>query len=410
MELPPELTVFYALALALGFGKLFEEIITRTRYPPVLGDLIAGLIIGSSVLGIYIVDDTVKALAWFGVTILLFYAGLTTRYSEFVRLLPIAGIITIGEALAAFSMGFIIGYVLGYGILGSFFLGAILEATSVSLTIRTLIELGKLDTIEGHTIMEIAVLDDLASLITISIGASIVAMAAFTAVDVVLAIVKCVAVWSLLVFILHRISRYIIGIVSKMHIEEAMISFLIALFAASAVLVGLTGVSPLVGAYAAGLALSEAIGLREVRDSIRKLAIVFSTIFFVTTAAQLDIRAALRLEYLTLYILMVAAAFAGKMLGAGLTTFIMGFPIRSVLRIAVGLFPRCEFAIIAAYTAMSFKVLGPEAYFAALIIVIVTNLATPPLLKIVFAGREYEEVRIRLRKIVLRKTPVHAHA
>ncbi len=403
IEISDELVIFYTLALALLFGKLFEELISRTKYPPVLGDLLAGLVIGSTVLGIYVINDTVKALAWFGVTILLFYAGLSTRYSDFIRLLPVAGILTLGEALAAFSMGFIIGAVLGYDLMKSFFLGAILEATSVSLTIRTLIELGKLNTIEGYTIMEIAVLDDLASLITISIGASIATLGVLSIVNVSIVVLKAVGAWIAIVVILHRTAKYIIKAVSKMHIEEAMISILIAVFSASAVLVGLAGVSPLVGAYAAGLALSEVIGLREVRESIRKLAIIFSTIFFVTTAAQLNLREALRPEFLSFYLLMIIAAFAGKLMGAGITSFILGFPLRSVFRISVGLFPRCEFAIIAAYTAVSFNILGPEAYLAALMIVFVTNIVTPPLLKVVFAGEDTEEVKLRFKRVVLRR-------
>ncbi len=399
----PEIMLFYTLALALLFGKLFEELVSRTKYPPVLGDLIAGLILGSSILGVYTVNDIVKAISWLGVALLLFYAGLTTRYKEFIRLLPIAGILTLGEALAAFSMGFIVGYFLGYDLLKSFFLGAVLEATSVSLTVRTLIELHKLDTIEGYTIMEIAVLDDLASLITISIGSSIVVLGSLNIFSVFTTLFEALGVWAAILYILHRFSNHIVRIASKMHVEEALISMLIAIFAGAAYLVSKVGVSPLVGAYASGLALSEARGLRETREAIRKLAIIFSTVFFVTTAAELDLRTALRPELITFYILMVLAAFAGKLLGAGLTSFILGFPPRSVMRIAIGLFPRCEFAIIAAYTAVSFGVLDTSVYLAALIVVIVTNIVTPPLLRIVFSGEDIDVVRLRIKRFVVKR-------
>lgn len=396
IEIPSEIIVFYTIAMSLLFGKLFEELIARTKYPPVLGDIIAGLIIGPSILGLYIVTDTVKAIAWFGIALLLFYAGLETKYSDFLKLLPIAGILTIGEALAAFSMGFVVGTLMGYTILQCFFLGAILEATSVSLTIRTLMELGKLSTTEGYIIMEIAVLDDLASLITIAIGVSIMALGVVSAVDVVIVFIKSFGAWVILLLLLHRLSPMIIRFISKLHVEEAMVSMLIAIFTGAAVLVAVAGISPLVGAYATGLALSEVLATREVRSSIRKLAIIFSTVFFVTTAAELDLKAALKPEYIVFYIVMVGAAFAGKILGAGATSFILGFPPRSSLRISVGLFPRCEFAIIAAYTAVSGKVLGTEAYLAALIVVLATNILTPPLLKLVFSGKEYETIRLRL--------------
>ncbi len=398
-----DVMVFYILAIALITGKILEEVFIRFKFPAVLGDLIAGIIVGASILNLYIVNDLTKAIAWFGVSLLLFYAGLSTRYSEFFRLLPIAGLLTIGEAIGAFSMGLIIGiFVMHYGLLESFFLGAILEATSISLTIRTLMELNKLHTIEGYTVMEIAVLDDLASLITIAIGVSIAMMGAISLSNVSLVFIKAFGAWIIIVFLLHRFSDRIVSAISRFHVEEALTSLLIGLFAGIAVLVSIFGVSPLIGAYATGLALSEIHGLSHLRDTFRKLAVIFSTVFFVTTAAELDLKAALKPEYLGFYLIMVLAAFAGKLIGAGLTSFILGFPTRSSLRIAVGLFPRCEFAIIAAYTAVSFGLLGAEAYLSAFIVVIVTNIATPILLKKVFAGPEVKSVKLRFPKKILK--------
>ncbi len=403
--IPSETLIFYILGVAIISGKLLEEVFVRLKFPAVLGDLVAGIVIGSSVLGIYVVDDLTKALAWFGVSLLLFYAGLSTRYSEFLRLLPVAGILTLGEAVGAFSMGMIVGLlVMHYDFIRAFFLGAILEATSVSLTVRTLTEMKKLNTVEGYTIMEIAVLDDLSSLITIAIGVSIIVLGAVRIIDVSIVFVKAFGTWVLIVFLLHKVSNRIIGWFSRLNIEEAVVSLTMGLFAIVAFLVSLAGISPLVGAYATGLALSEIHGLRGLREAFRKLAIVFSTIFFVTTAAELDLRSALRIDYLPFYLVMVAAAFAGKIIGAGFTSFLLGFPGRSSIRIAVGLFPRCEFAIIAAYTAVSYGLVGAEVYMSALMVVLVTNLLTPVLLKKVFSGPEVPEVKLRFPRRTIRVT------
>jgi len=402
-NIPSDIMIFYVLAIALISGKLLEELFVRLKFPAVLGDLVAGIIVGASLLNIYIVNDITKALAWFGVALLLFYAGLSTRYSEFIKLLPVAGILTIGEAIGAFSMGLIVGLlIMHYGLLESFFLGAILEATSISLTVRTLMEMNKLHTIEGYTVMEIAVLDDLSSLITIAIGSSIALLGTISLPNISLVFIKAFGAWILIVYLLHRFSNKIVGLISRFHVEEALTALLMGLFAGIAVLISFFGVSPLVGAYATGLALSEIRGLRHLRDVFRKLAIVFSTVFFVTTAAEIDLRTAIRLEYLGFYIIMVIAAFLGKLLGAGLTSFLLGFPPRSSLRIAVGLFPRCEFAIIAAYTAVSLGLLGAEAYLSAFIVVIVTNLVTPIFLKRIYSGPETRCVRLRFPRRVLK--------
>ncbi len=405
----PEIVLFYTLAVALLAGKALEELVARAKMPPVLGDLLAGLIIGASFLNIFVVDDVVKAISWFGVSILLFYAGLSTSYREFMSLLPIAGLLTLGEALAAFSMGFLVGFLTGYDLTGSFFLGAILEATSVSITVRALVEIGRLNSLEGNAIMEIAVLDDLSSLITIAVGTSIVALGALNVVQVTETFLLALGAWAALVYILHRVAPFLRRIVDRMTIEESYLAALIIAFAGAGYLVSLAGVSPLVGAYASGLALSEAFGLREARRLVRGLAVVFSTIFFVSTAAELDIWSAAKPDLVWFYTLMVVAAFIGKLMGAGATSYLLGFPARSALRIAVGLFPRCEFAIIAAYTAVASHVLGYEAYLAALIVVLVTNLATPPLLKIVFSGEQVDRVRLRLihKEIRSYETPGH---
>ncbi|MCD6324509.1 MAG: cation:proton antiporter, partial [Desulfurococcales archaeon] len=103
-------------------------------------------------------------------------------------------------------------------------------------------------------------------------------------------------------------------------------------------------------------------------------------------------------QYTVFYVAMISAAFLGKLMGGGLTSYLVGYPGRAALRIGVGLFPRAEFCIVAAYFAYMHHILGPEAYMAAILIMIFTNFLTPPLLKAVFlSGPETAEVRPRLK-------------
>ena len=224
------LGVFTALTLALTLGKLLEELIVRLGIPPVLGDLIAGLIVGSSFLKLYPLTEPVEALSWLGVLMLLLYAGLETRYREFVRLAPVAGVITVGEALSAFAMGYVTGFIFGYKPLQCFFLGAILEATSISVSVRTLIEIDKLTTPEGRTILGVAVFDDITSLITIVAGTSLITIGYLS----VAAVAKVAAIaftyWILLVIIVHRLSNKFIKLVMKMKTSESLLASIIAIF------------------------------------------------------------------------------------------------------------------------------------------------------------------------------------
>ncbi len=173
------LSLMLALALAMIVGKLFEELFARLKFPPVIGDLVAGLILGTALLNIFPINDTVKVIGWFGVAILLFYAGLETRYRDFMKNLKLYGIITIGEAIAAFAIGYLIGIAFGYPPKSAYFIGAVLEVTSISVTVRTLIEIDKLGTPEGYTILGVAVLDDLVALITIVAEAAFITTGRF---------------------------------------------------------------------------------------------------------------------------------------------------------------------------------------------------------------------------------------
>ena len=393
--------VFLALGLALTVGRLFEELFARLGTPPVLGDLVAGLILGKTLLGIFPTTDIIKTLSWFGISILLFYAGLETKYREFIRSLPMYGVITVGEVIAAFTIGYFVGEFFGYAGSRAYFVGTILVATSVSLSVRALMELGKLSSVEGRTILGIAVLDDLAALIIIVAGISLAKSGGFDVLGLGRIVVVALASWGAMVFILHKVSNYITKLAVKMHVEESLLAIILGCFAILAYLMKYVGISYLVAAYATGLAFSEARGIRRIAENVKSIAMPFSVLFFMMTAATIDIRSVLHPEYALFYVLMLAAAFGGKLLGGGMTSYLVGYPLPSAIRVAVGLFPRAEFCIVAAYFAVSGGILGPEAYLAALLIVLVTNFLTPPLLRAVYMrGPEVSAITPRWSRLI----------
>ncbi len=393
--------LFLVLFFAFIISRLFEELFARIGQPTVIGDLITGLIFGASFLGWYPVNDMVKAISSFGIILLLFYAGLETKYSEFMRSLPVYGIITLGEAVAAFGLGYTIGILWGYPPKSAYFIGAVLEATSVSVSVKTLIEIGKLNTPEGYTVMGIAVLDDLTALITIVAGASLIYSNTFNVTTMVEVILVAFTVWLIVVLGLHRYGSYITKFASRLHTDESVLVFTLGTLMVLAYLVRYARLSPLVVAYASGLGLSEAWGSKAIGDKVRLLAVLFSVLFFITTTAAVDVRKALVPEYTMFYLLIIAAAFLGKLLGGGLTSYLLGYPALAALRIGVGLFPRAEFCLIAAYVGYSSGLLGPEVYFAAILITLITNFITPPLLKYVYLrGEQYRKIRLRINRTI----------
>ena len=391
--------ILLVLALAMIVGKLFEELILKVGLPPVIGDLLAGLLLGTSILSIYPINDTVKVFSWLGVALLLFYAGLETKYREFMRSIGLYGIITVGEGIAAFTIGYLVGTLFGYPPTSSYFIGAVLEATSISVTVRTLIDIGKLATPEGYAVLGVAVLDDLTALIIIVAGTYLIKTGTFSIAELAKVGIIAFAYWLAIVLILHRLANSITRFALRMRASESVPAIAIGIFSLLAYLSKYLKLSPLVAAYASGLALSEAHGIRRAIEKIRSIAMLFSVLFFMTTAADLNIRAALNITYLPFYIAMILAAFAGKLLGGGLTSFIIGYPAVSAIRIAIGLFPRAEFCIIAAYIGYSSGLFGAEVYLSAVLIVLLTNILTPILLKIAFSrGGEITKVEPRWKR------------
>ncbi len=393
--------LFVALFFAFVVSRIFEDLMARLGQPTVIGDLLTGLIFGSSFLGLYPVTDMIHALSTFGIVLLLFYAGLETRYSEFMRSLPVYGIITLGEALAAFGLGYTIGILWGYPPKSAYFIGAVLEATSVSVSVKTLIEINKFNTPEGYTIMGIAVLDDLTSLITIVAGTMLVTQTSLNIPSIAKVFIIAFLVWLIIVKGLHATGNFLTRAASHLHVDEPVTVIVLGVLVGLAYLVKYVNLSPLIVAYAAGLGLSESWGAKILSDRVRILAILFSTLFFITTTASINLTQALKPEYLFFYLAMIGAAFTGKLLGGGLTSFLLGYPARAALRIAVGLFPRAEFCLIAAYIGHAYGLLGPEVYLAAILITITTNFTTPLLLKIVFGkGPEYKVIKLRIKKTI----------
>jgi len=390
------LALFTALSLALVVGKFLEEVVSRFGAPPVLGDLVAGLIVGPSLLAVYPVTEAVEGLSWLGILMLLLYAGIETRYRQFMRLAPVAAVLTAGEAVAAFGLGYLTGLAFGYRPLQSFFLGAVLEATSISVSVKTLIDIDRLTSVEGRTVLGVAVFDDITALITITAGSSLIREGGLNPVSLVRAAALALGFWLVTVVVLHRLSSRFMKLAMRLRTAEPVVVSVMALFSVMAVLSYYVGLNPLVAAYAVGLALSEARGVSRAVDKVRAMAMLFSILFFVTTAAQINLRSALRPEHLLFYLALISAAFAGKLLGGGLVSYLIGYPLRSSLRVAVGLFPRAEFCVIAAYVGVRGGLLGPEVYLAALLVVVVTNVLTPPLLKLVFRGEEVAWLRVRL--------------
>ncbi len=379
-----------AVVVALITAKVLEEVFVRIGLPPVIGDIIAGIIVGKSLLGIFVPEEggAVDYISWLGVVLLLFYAGLETDYRHFMSGIKSFTIVSILDVSFAFINGFIVGLILGYSMDKSIFLGTILVATSVSLTVKTLIDIGKLDTREGLIILGVAVLDDIQGLIVLVASLSVVVYGVVDIKDILFIGASAFLFWLASIIIIGRLSSRLFKLFSRLKIENSIPILAIVLGLVVSALAGVIGLSPIVGAYAAGLALARCRRFQVISDKVKVLVDLLATLFFVASSARIAIETALKPEYVWLYLLFIGFALLGKTLGNTLGSRIVGLPWRKAIIVGVGMWPRAEVALISATMGMAHGVVDPAIYFATVILIILTSIIVPPIIKLLYKFEE----------------------
>ena len=391
--------VFRALAIIIIFAKIFGLAARKLKAPQVAGEIIAGLIIGPSVLGLVTLKDSAGNLndigiflgqmAEIGVMLLMFTAGLETRINELKK----TGLKALCIACAGVFIPLICGtalYMAVYGVspLGSdefykaLFIGLILTATSVSITVEALREMGKLSDTVGTTILSAAIIDDVIGILvlTVSMGFK----------DPTQDIGNTLLMTGLF-FVFAIVVGYIIFILFKRydkkhpHTRRIPIIGLALCFALSYVAEKYFGVADITGAYIAGVILSS---LKDSEYISRKMDInsymIFGPVFFASVGLTTDITS-VNGGIIVFAILFVIVGMLSKVLGCGAVAFLCGFRKSDPLKIGLGMMTRGEVALIVAQRGLTLGVLDSTYFTAVILLIIVTSVSTPILLKIVYS-------------------------
>lgn len=395
---------FLVLAAILIGAKLCGELAERIGQPAVLGELVAGVLLGGSVLGVVPTEgpagELVHLLAQLGVLLLLFEIGLETDLGEMFRAGPASLAVAVVGVVLPFGFGFAYW---AYGphpmvtstadlTSAAIFVGATLTATSVGITARVLSDLGRMSTPEARIIIGAAVIDDVLGLVILSV---VTGMAAGTAVTF-LGVVRTlgVAVGFLVIAVLA--GRYVMprlfDVVVRMRVRFVLLVFSIAFALGLAALADLAGSALIVGAFAAGLILSGTNQFDTIEQEVRPVAAIFAPIFFVSVGAAVNLRlldpstpssrAALGVAGILLVL-----AIAGK-LAAGWAAPWARF---RRLVVGVGMIPRGEVGLIFADIGRRSGILGDEVFGAVLVMVMATTFVAPPLLKTLFGSAAESE-------------------
>ncbi|MFA6646501.1 MAG: cation:proton antiporter [Sphaerochaetaceae bacterium] len=394
------------LVVAKLNGWFFSRIL---RQPKVLGELVAGMIVGPYVLGAIplgslgplfpLVDGPIPVspelygIATLGSILLLFSSGLETDLPTFIRFSGKASVVGLGGVVVSFLLGSGIAVIFHptvHSIMDpeALFLGTICTATSIGITARILGETKKISSPEGVTILAAAVLDDVISIVLLSIvvGVSAVEMGggsvAWSGIGVVA--LKAVGFWALCM---------VVGILAAPHLTKRMkkleslgvlaeISFGIALLLAG--LSEMAGLAMIIGAYITGLSFSQTDVSAEITERIKAVGEYFIPIFFAVMGMMVDFKAVSTV--LGFGILFSILAFIGKLIGCGLPALFVGFNLRGAFRIGAGMLPRGEVTLIVAGIGLASGAIGPDMFGVAIMTMLLASVAAPPLLVQSFKG------------------------
>lgn len=369
--------VFVDIGVVLVAAKVAAEAAERARVPAVVGEILAGILIGPSVLGIVHGGEALRVLGELGVVLLLVEVGLQLDLAD----LRAVGRSSVAVALVGVALPFVLGAVaarvLGHGGHVAVFVGASLTATSVGITARVFGDLRALGTAEARTVLGAAVADDVLGLVVLTVVVRLVSGQTVTAATVLGVAGLALAFLALGGFAGVRVAPPLFAFVQRVsRAPGTLFGLALAFTLGFAELAGVARLAPIVGAFVAGLALARSAQADRIRRDLTPLAHVFVPVFFLQIGIDADVGAFGRPAVVGLAAALLVAAIAGKVaaaLGAA------GAP-GDKLAIGLAMMPRGEVGLIFATIGLREGVLGADLYAALLLVVLATTLVTPPLL------------------------------
>lgn len=380
------------LAIILFFAKFFAVVAKHFKAPQVVGEIIAGLILGPCVLGILQQTDFITEMAEIGVILLMFSAGLDTDLKELIKTGPIALLIACSGVFIPLILGSIL-YMAFYGFApwGSenfykaVFIGTIMTATSVSITVASLQEMGKIKTKVGTTIVSAAIIDDVIGIIVLTF------VIGFKEPDSNLGMVLGKTV---LFFILAIVGGFIVYRVFSMldkrypHTRRIPIVSLAFCFILSYAAEKYFGIADITGAYVAGIVLCN---LSDNEYIERKMDVssymIFGPIFFVSIGLKTSFDT-MSSKLFAFCICFVIVALLAKIIGCGLVSKLCKYNWSDSLKIGIGMMTRGEVALIVSQKGLSAGLLTADYFTAVILLILVSSISTPLLLELIYAKDE----------------------
>lgn len=382
-------STFRDLAIIMLSAKFFALVARRCKAPQVVGEIIAGLLIGPCAFNLVQSNDTIAVFAEIGVVLLMFTTGLGTNLKELLKAGPIATLIAcVGVAVPLAGGTLLYGLFYGFGAVGStefyraLFIGTIITATSVSITVATLQELGHLKGFLGTTIVSAAVIDDVIGIIVLTcvIGASSGTGMGLGEVllNTALFFVAAIGIGVVIYFAMKWLDK------RNPHTQRITIISIAFCFAMAYLAEEYFGIADITGAYIAGIVLCTMADASYVERRVDiSNYVIFSPVFFASIGLKTDI-SGLTPDIVLFCICFVVVALLTKIVGCGLAARLCRFNWGDSLKVGVGMMTRGEVALIVAQKGLAVNVVEPVYFTAVILLIVVSSVATPLVLKNLF--------------------------
>jgi monovalent cation:proton antiporter-2 (CPA2) family protein len=377
------------LAIILIASKIAGSLSVRLGQPSVLGKLLIGIVLGPSVLGLVNETDTLAEFSQIGVILLMFIAGLETDIDEFKRTGKASTFVGLGGIIVPLVLGYFAGILLNLTTFESLFLGLLLSATSVSISVQALKEMNQLKTPEGATILGAAVIDDVVVIIALAF------LMSFAGGDVNLTtvIIKKVIFFAGAILVGLKVIPWFMKKFSTLKVTETVISSALIICFIYAYLAEYTGVAAIIGAYIAGVAISVTDFKHEVFEKVETISYsIFVPVFFTSIGITAQFSGIS--ENIGLIAMLSILAILTKLIGASIGAKAAGFGWNSSLGIGSAMVSRGEVALIIAAIGLESNLLSPDMFAVIVVVILVTTIVTPPMMKLFFKSDTQKKTKV----------------
>ena len=381
------------VGILLFAAKLMAELFLRLKLPIVLGELLAGIIVGPFALGAFFVvdgrqllqiNDEIRILGEIGAIVILFMAGLEMTPKEFLKGGKASFTVGTLGVIVPFFAGLAVFQLFGFDALQSMLIATALTATSIAISIQVLSEFGKIKSPEARLIIGAAVVDDILAIAVLSVVSSIAigegGVDAIEIGDVIFTILQVLGFFAIMLIVAVIVIPKVVT--PKLWKAKGSVEGIAtASFFGAAALAGSIGLSPIVGAFAVGMALSTSKVFEKIETYIGKIGLIFAPLFFAIIGAQVDLRA-VNWQVLGLSGVIIAIAIVSKLFGCGLPAMYFLKNKAQGMKVGIGMISRGEVGLIVAGVGVTSGILTSNVYSTIVIMVAVTTIITPIWMKI----------------------------